>query len=216
MQLIFTTGRPEVVGLDATFGRVLVARQVQGEVAHDGEIVRGMPMTDAVVVAAEGDIQHPMHLVRDLPVIAGSVRACAGQVDGRPAQATEVVRVLWARPLPGYARHPIDSKLADHLARALGPEGGRLSRWLQRVAESDGPAASPLPTLPAEVLEGVLSQAAVEGGRPVAEFKAKLRAENARLDRECGPWRMNQSCGPRPGMNAGAPGRTRTSRLLGW
>ena len=95
-------------------------------------------------------------------------------------------RALWARPLLGYGRRPLDARMAAWLSRRIGPDGGRLGKWLAGVADSGGPAAPLLPDLPAESLEDALYQAAVESGRPVAEFEAELRAENARLDRLCG------------------------------
>jgi hypothetical protein len=94
-------------------------------------------------------------------------------------------QALWARPLLGYGRRPVDARIAAWLARRMNP-GANLGRWLGRVADSGGPAAPLLPELAAETLEDTLFQAAVASGRPLAEFEAELAAENARLDRLCG------------------------------
>jgi len=94
-------------------------------------------------------------------------------------------QALWARPLLGYGRRPLDARLAAGLSTLVGPQGG-LGAWLARVADSGGPAAPLLPDLPAEAMEAALEQTAVGSGRPVAELEAELRAENAALDRLCG------------------------------
>jgi hypothetical protein len=94
-------------------------------------------------------------------------------------------RALWARPLLGYGRRPLDARLAAWLSRRIDLQSG-LSQWLRGVANSGGPEAPLLPDLPADVLEHGLYQAAVESGRPLAEFEAELLAENSRLDRLCG------------------------------
>src|SRR5579871_1585185 len=55
----------EAFGLDAQAFGLLLAQEVEGEMAEHGEIRGGVTGPDPAVVLAEGDVQRPVELVFD-------------------------------------------------------------------------------------------------------------------------------------------------------
>ena len=60
----------EAPALDAAAGCGVLAEQVEGEPAQEGEVVRAVADPDAAEVLAEGPVEHPVDAVLDAPVAA--------------------------------------------------------------------------------------------------------------------------------------------------
>jgi len=60
-----TEGSLEAAGLDATAGGMVLAEQVEGEAAQQGEIVGALANSYAGEVLTEGHAQDPVHAVLD-------------------------------------------------------------------------------------------------------------------------------------------------------
>ena len=70
-----------------------MAEQVRGEVAEDGEVLRGVAVADAAVILAEGDVEDPVQAVLDPSVAADRLSKVYGI--GRQAGA-DVARLARA------------------------------------------------------------------------------------------------------------------------
>ena len=130
---------PQALGLDADLEGVILAQEIEGDMAQHGEVLRGVAHPYAALVLAEGDVEHSVQAVLDAPVAAHRV----GEGDHVPVQTAQVVMRLargLARGLPLPLDHP-------H-ARQAGPR----ALWIEaghhrRVA--DGPILAGLhPAVP--------------------------------------------------------------------
>src|SRR5437868_2567433 len=84
-QVVRIPASQEAFGLDAALRGVLLAQEVEGDVAQYAEIVRPVPHPHAALILAEGDVEDPMQAVFDSPMVAD--RAGKGaHVAGETAQ----------------------------------------------------------------------------------------------------------------------------------
>src|SRR5260370_12137408 len=66
--MLLAPARLEPFGFDADLSRLLLAKQIEGQLTQDGEILIGMAAAHARLIFPKGDIEHPMHTIFNAPM----------------------------------------------------------------------------------------------------------------------------------------------------
>ena len=68
----------KLFGVDAALGGFLLLEQIEGDVAQNGKVFRGLIFANGAMVFVQCDIQNPMQFVLDGPVSAADLQNTLG------------------------------------------------------------------------------------------------------------------------------------------
>lgn len=85
----------QAFSLDAAFSGGVLAQQIEGDVANDGKISRGMVFANSGGIFLKRDIKHPVELIFNAPVAAHAL----GEALDITFETDQIVAVLNRRRL---------------------------------------------------------------------------------------------------------------------
>lgn len=86
--------RSLLFGCDAPVESMFLSPSVQGQLPHQGEMLRAFALPRAVVILPHGDIQDPVHAIFALPMRPHHAVEALGVVVRGPGEGTEIVAAL--------------------------------------------------------------------------------------------------------------------------